>query len=409
MTFWEQVFTVWRALLNNKLRSTLTLLGIIMGVATIVLLSSLVGGGLQAIGHTVQAASGDDLIKVSVAPYNRKGEQDPPLQHQDIAAISHATGMSHSTVLPQMESRQDARGNGNTMRIYLVGTNPAAVGFYQLELAQGRFISSFDQDTTAKVAVVGSEVARSLLPDGVQGELGEVLVGTTRFHVVGVLANKPTLNVGGNLTWNKAIAIPDTTFSAWAGGNDVGTILVKANETTRLQVRIPLLSTTVRAILLGRHHPADTLKVDDPQAMRGGERGFLRALQILLYAVALMCLLVGGINIMNIMLVTVTERTREIGLRIALGATRRDIRSQFLFEAAAVSALGGLIGVGAGIGIGWTASYVLTRFLGYWPYTLDPAAVVVAFGSALVTGMLFGWYPAAKASKLQPIECLRYE
>jgi len=112
---------------------------------------------------------------------------------------------------------------------------------------------------------------------------------------------------------------------------------------------------------------------------------------------------------MNIMLVTVTERTREIGLRLALGARQRDIRSQFLFEAAAISGLGGLVGVVLGIGLGWAGSAALTHFLGFWPYTLDPAAVVVAFGSALGTGLLFGWYPAAKAARLQPIECLRYE
>jgi putative ABC transport system permease protein len=135
----------------------------------------------------------------------------------------------------------------------------------------------------------------------------------------------------------------------------------------------------------------------------------LHALQLLLYAVALMCLTVGGINIMNIMLVTVTERTREIGLRLALGARQRDIRSQFLFEAAAISALGGVVGVSLGVGLGWLGSVALTYWLGYWPYMLDPAAVLIAFGSALGTGLLFGWYPAAKASSLQPIECLRYE
>jgi putative ABC transport system permease protein len=205
------------------------------------------------------------------------------------------------------------------------------------------------------------------------------------------------------------VAIPDTTFVAWKGGREVGTILVKANETARLEVKLPILGHTVRAILLGRAHPADTLNVVSGGGKREGERGFLRALQLLLYAVALMCLTVGGINIMNIMLVTVTERTREIGLRLALGAQQRDIRSQFLFEAAAISGLGGLVGVGLGIGLGWAGSLALTHFLGYWPYTLDPAAVVIAFGSALGTGLLFGWYPAAKAARLQPIECLRYE
>jgi putative ABC transport system permease protein len=410
MSFWEQVFTVWRALLANKMRSLLTLMGVIMGVATIVLLSSLVGGGLQAIGHTVQAASGEDLIKVSVDPWNRKGEQDPPLDTKDMAAITRAAGLGHSTVLPQLEVRQDAHVGARTSRVWVVGTNEEAVRFYQLELASGRFISTFDRDATAKVAVVGRDAARQLgLHPDANGDMGYVTVGDSRFHVVGLLSGKPTLNVGGNMTWNAAVAIPDTTFVAWKGGRDVGTILVKANETARLEVKLPLLGHTVRAILLGRNHPAATLNVEGGGGKREGERGFLRALQLLLYAVALMCLTVGGINIMNIMLVTVTERTREIGLRLALGARQRDIRSQFLFEAAAISGLGGLVGVALGVGLGWAGSLALTHFLGFWPYTLDPAAVVVAFGSALGTGLLFGWYPAAKAASLQPIECLRYE
>ena len=411
MSVVEQLLSVWRALLANKLRSALTLLGVVMGVGTIVLLSSVVGGGLQAIARTVQAASGEDMIKISVADRNARGGQDPRLTPTDMGAVTRAAGLEKATVLPQLDARLDARGEtGRSLRVWLVGTNEGAPRFYQLELARGRFLSSFDRSAGARVAVVGQDVADALL--GAHGDAstgyGDVTVEGARFRVIGVLSRKPSLNVG-NRTWNNAIAVPDTTFMAMRGAGEIGTILVKTNEVDKLVVRLPIISHTIRTILQGRDHPGATLNVDDANRKRGGEQGFLQALQLLLGAVALICLGVGGINIMNIMLVTVTERTREIGLRIALGARQRDIRRQFLFEAAAIAGLGGLLGVAGGLALGWAISRVLTGYLGYWPWIVDPVAVVVAFASALVTGLVFGWYPARRAAALQPIECLRFE
>lgn len=411
MSFVEQLLSVWRALLANKTRSFLTLLGVIIGVGTIVLLSSVVGGGLKAIGRTVQQASGEDMIKVSVSTWTAEGERDPKLTSEDMAAITGAAGLDEATVLPQLDARLDARGGGAEMRVWLVGTNEGAPGFYQLELSRGRFLSSFDRARRARVAVVGEDVAKKLLGGGVAdgaGRYGDVTVGGERFAVVGVLSRKPSLNVG-NRTWNNAVAIPDTTFMTWRGVSEVDQILVKTNESEGLSVKIPLVSHTIRAILQARAHPGKTLNVDDMTTKKSGEKGFLQALQLLLVAVAVLCLGVGGINIMNIMLVTVTERTREIGLRIALGARQRDIRRQFLFEAAAIAGLGGVLGVLGGLGASWAISLVLTNMLGFWPWVVDPVAIAVAFGSALGTGLVFGWYPAKHAASLQPIECLRFE
>ncbi len=411
MTFVEQLLTVWRALLANKTRSFLTLLGVIMGVGTIVLLSSVVGGGLKAIGRTVQQASGEDMIKVYVKTWTPEGKQDPPLTSEDMGAISGAAGLDRATVLPQLDARLDARANGRDMRIWLVGTNEGAPGFYQLELAQGRFLSSYDRARRARVAVVGQDVATKLLGGAsadAGGRFGDVTVGGERFAVVGVLSRKPSLNVG-NRTWNNSVAIPDTTFMTWRGASAVDQILIKTNEAESLSVKIPLVSHTIRAILEARAHPGKTLSIDDASSKKSGEKGFLQALQLLLIAVAVLCLGVGGINIMNIMLVTVTERTREIGLRIALGARQRDIRRQFLFEAAAIAGLGGVLGVVGGLVTSWAISTVLTNMLGFWPWVVDPVAIVVAFASALGTGVVFGWYPAKHAASLQPIECLRYE
>ena len=405
MNFAEQLLTVWRALLANKTRSFLTLLGVIMGVGTIVLLSSVVGGGLAAIGRAVQQASGDDMIKVYVSRWTAEGSQHPPLTAGDMGAISGASGLDGATVLPQLDARLDARGGGESLRSWLVGTNEGAPGFYQLELASGRFLSSFDRARRARVAVIGQDVSKQLLGGASEGEIS---VGGERYRVVGVLTRKPSLNVG-NRTWNNAVAIPDTTFMAWRGAGEIDTILVKTNAAEGLSVKLPLVSHTIRTILEARAHPGKTLNVEDGSNRKSGEKGFLQALQLLLVAVAVLCLGVGGINIMNIMLVTVTERTREIGLRIALGARQRDIRRQFLFEAAAIAGLGGVLGVLGGLVTSWAISRLLTSVLGFWPWVVDPVAITVAFASALATGLVFGWYPAKQAASLQPIECLRFE
>ncbi|MFP5503374.1 MAG: ABC transporter permease, partial [Candidatus Sericytochromatia bacterium] len=350
MTLIEQILTVWRALWTNKMRSLLTLLGVMMGVGTIVLLSSLIAGGLASITRTVESASGEDVITVSVDRWDPKGWTAPRLKPSDMQALSRAAGLEQATVLPQLDARLDARSGGERMRVRVVGTNERAMGFYQLELASGRFLTSLDRTESRRVAVIGQEVAKGL---GLSApHFGELHLGGERFQVVGLLSKKPTLNIG-NQTWNNAVAIPDSTFMAWKGQAEIDTILVKTNQVEDLHVTLGLATHTVRSILEARHHPAETLQVKSTQDRSSGEKGFLQALSILMYAVAILCLGVGGINIMNIMLVTVTERTREIGIRMALGARQRDIRRQFLIEAAAVSSLGGLLGVLGGVGLGW--------------------------------------------------------
>ena len=226
MNFMEQLLTVWRALLANKTRSFLTLLGVIIGVGTIVLLSSVVGGGLAAIGRTVQQANGEDMIKVYVRRWTAEGQQDPPLTARDMGAVAGAAGLDHATVLPQLDARLDANGGGASMRIWLVGTNEGAPGFYQLELASGRFLSSFDRARRSRVAVIGQDVAKKLLGGASEGE---ITVQGERYHVVGVLSRKPSLNVG-NRTWNNAGAIPDTTFMAWRGGAEAQPVRMMAHS-----------------------------------------------------------------------------------------------------------------------------------------------------------------------------------
>lgn len=408
MDFWEQIFSVWRALAANKLRSFLTLLGVIMGVGTIVVLSSVMGGGLAAIKRSVQNASGDDVLKVSVKWRNDDGDRNPQLKTQDMEAMMRAAGLRKATIVPQVDATVPVGGvdAANESDVRVLGVNPDALSFYQLEVGQGRFLGPRDRAEAKRVAVLGRDVAERLFPKGAVGQ--EIHVAGERFRVIGVLSNKPSLNVG-NRTWNKSVAVPDTTLLTLNGNREVNAILVKTNDTERLDVKLGLLDRTVEALLVNRNYDQKTLEIEHALKRSAGEAGFLTALRVLLYAVAAICMGVGGINIMNIMLVTVSERTREIGLRLAIGARAQDVKNQFLFEAAAISALGGILGVVSGLLLSWIVSLVLTQVLGYWPFLVDPLAIAIAFASALVVGVVFGWYPASRAAALQPIECLRYE
>jgi len=410
LSWLELFFTIWRTLQINRLRAFLTLLGVTTGVGTLVLLSSVVGGGLVAIGRTVQEASGSDLIRVRVDRWTPQGGPVRPLNDADMRAVSRAQGLETATVLPQRLERSDVDLAGTPTRTWCVGTVPHAPDVYQLEIAQGRFLSDADVQNHARVAVIGPDLGDALgRIYGSRGIVGrEVRVWNTRFRVIGVLARKPALRVD-SLTWNNALAMPESTFSLLRGSREVETILVKAPRTESLEDVLPWLRHTTRAVMLWRAHQPGTLRVLDSSPTTSGEQTFLAALQWLLVGVAVICLVAGGINLMNIMLVTVAERTREIGIRLAIGARRTDIRRQFLGEAVALSALGGALGVTLGLLASWTISIILTQWLGYWPWVVEPGIVGVAFGSALFVGVIFGWFPAERAAGLLPIECLRYE
>ncbi|MEB3329082.1 MAG: ABC transporter permease [Candidatus Sericytochromatia bacterium] len=410
MPWYELAWTIWRTLQANRLRATLTLLGVTTGVGTLVLLASVVGGGLAAIGRTVQEASGSDVIRARVEPWTERGEPAAPLTTADMRAVAEARGLEEATVLPQRLTRGEVRIARVPVRVWCVGTIPTAPQVYQLEVEAGRFLTEQDLAARARVVVVGPDLAEALAREragaGVVG--AELRLWGERLQVVGVLRRKPTLRVD-NLSWNQAVALPETTYALLRGGSEVETILIKANTLERLATTLPLLVHTVEAVLQWRAHGPDTLRVRDASPGSSGERTFLAALQYLLVGVASICLVSGGINLMNIMLVTVAERTREIGLRLALGARRRDIRRQFLGEAVVLAAAGGLAGISLGLLASWGVSRLLTRALGHWPWVVEPGVLGLAFGSALLVGVAFGWYPAERAATLPPVECLRQE
>lgn len=410
MTFLDELKSVLATLAAHRMRAFLTLLGIILGVGTLVLLSSVVEGSGKFMERRMMEASGDDVITLSKRwEDEHSGKTTNALDRFDARALASASHLSGARVL-SVSSMTVPWGNRWGQQTYVVGTVPDALSFYGFEVGEGRFLVQGDVWSRTKVAVLGAKTGEKLLK-GKTSFLGqEIKLKGQRFQVVGVLKPKPAMGAGSFRTWDDTVLVPETTFAdRLAQSKELNSIVVKAPPTLLERLGLAHVVYAVRAIVLSRHHGIQNFQVSDPL-----ERGQSEAIAGLIVAglegaIALVCLVVGGINVMNIMLVTVAQRTREIGLRLAVGATKASIRRQFLTEAAILSGLGGLLGVLGGTVMAWLLSVGLTMAFGYWPFVFMPVQAALGFAAALVTGVVFGWYPARRASDLSPIECLRYE
>ncbi len=409
MSFFEQLRSILATLNAQRVRTLLTLLGIILGVGTLVLLSSAIEGLGKYMERGLRTATGEDIITVSRRWRDEKTDKTAqPLDRFDSRALKTAPALEGSRVLNTYTQRLPY-GTREGQQVQVVGTTPEALAFYELAVAKGRFITQADVWSRDRVAVLGSEAATKLIDSG--DPLGqEIKLKGVRFTVVGVLAPKPTLGKGGFWTWNGAVVVNEPAFTdRLSGSRGIEDIVLRTSPDALESLGLARLAHTAKAIVLNRHRGVENFHVTDP--LKDAQSMQVATLLVggLELAIALVCLGVGGINIMNIMLVTVTQRTREIGIRRALGATRADIRRQFLIEAAILAAVGGLLGVIGGSLLAWLLSLVLTATLGYWPFIFAPVQASLGFAFSLVTGLVFGWYPAHRAANLSPIECLRHE
>jgi putative ABC transport system permease protein len=328
----------------------------------------------------------------------------PQLSYDDIAAIAQNV-TNINGVSAEQSTMQDVKGNNTTLEsVSVIGTTTGFPDVRDYRVAEGRFLTDEDNDRTNKVVVLGYDVAQELFGD--QGAVGQsIKIGSTKFTVVGVMENK---GVVGNTDYDSRVYIPLTvvfkkfTFARF-GGDSVGTIYVSAESKETMDSVMSQVTT-----VLIRQHDVDPASPDfslmTQDSIIDTAASTTEAFRDLLAWVAGVSLVVGGIGIMNIMLVSVTERTREIGLRQALGARPRDVRLQFLLEAVMLSLIGGLVGVLAGVG----GSYVFNE-LGTMRAELVPTSIPLAFGAAAVVGIFFGYYPATQAAQLDPIEALRRE
>jgi putative ABC transport system permease protein len=399
-----------RALATNKLRSALTMLGIVIGVGAVIVMIAVGAGAQKRVEEQIRAL-GSNLLLIMSGARTQGGVRlalgsGQSLSEDDAYAINRE--IPEATAAPALRGgAQVIWGNANwATQIY--GTTREYLEVRQWPVAAGRAFEPSEMTGSGKVCLIGSTVARQLF--GATDPIDQVIrIKRVPFTVIGVLETKGQSLMGTDQ--DDVIIVPLATARGRVLGSTsqakqraVGTIWVKAAEgydTKQVEEQ-------VRALLRQRHRiqagAEDDFSLRNLQEVMAAQEASSRVLALLLAAVASVSLLVGGIGIMNIMLVSVTERTREIGLRMAVGARTRDILGQFLVEAVTLSLIGGLIGVALGVG----ASLAIGNFLG-WRVLLSPQAVVLAVAFAFVIGVFFGFYPARKAARLNPVEALRFE
>ncbi len=410
VSFLDSARDALRALRANILRSVLTTLGIIIGVAAVIIMVSLGSGAKAKIAELIHSLGANLVIVLpgtTTAGGVRLGSGTlPTLTDGDVAAIQSEIAAVQVVAATVRGSGQVVYGNLNWSTV-IYGVTPAYLEAREWQIATGRQFTDEEVKSAARVALLGQTVVQNLFPG--EDPLGQIVrIKRVPFEVIGVLAAKGQTLMGQDQ--DDALLIPLSTArkrvlgSRRLGGEKVGAIFVK--------VRAPQLvagvETQVRLLLQQRHRlrpgQDDDFSLRNLSQILETQAESSRAMALLLAAVASVSLIVGGIGIMNIMLVSVTERTREIGLRMAVGARARDILTQFLTEAVILSMIGGLIGILTGL-----AGSLAIAAVGRWPVIIEAGAVVLSFGFSAAVGIFFGFYPAKKASGLDPIEALRRE
>jgi putative ABC transport system permease protein len=306
-----------------------------------------------------------------------------------------------------------AQWQRKTKQVAVVGARDDALALYQLKVVRGRFFSPDDLAGAGRVAVVGHKVWVELFDSAPSLDGLEVRAGGARFSVIGVLARKPQMEGNGPRQWDNRVLVPDSTYSIALSSTleerrTLDRVFVRLSSVRDLAERIGGVRQVVKATLLRRHYGVQNFRLSGEEADNAGEM-ILLIVSLLIMGTAVISLIVGGINVMNIMLVSITERTREIGVRRAVGAPSRLILLQFLAESTLTAALGGVIGVVLGAGLTFAATMILDRITGAWAFHLVPWAPPLALGAAMLVGVVFGLYPAWRASRLDPVEALRFE
>ncbi|MDR7868952.1 MAG: ABC transporter permease [Sporomusaceae bacterium] len=403
--FWESVLIALEGLKANKLRAFLTMLGIIIGVGAVIAMVS-IGMGVRQKVETSIAGLGSNLIIVMPGATTPSGVRlaagsSTTLTNADAQAINREIA-GVSAVAPSVQrSYQLVYGNQN-WTTNVLGTTPEYLEVRNFAIAAGTIFSSKDIDTRSRVAVIGQTVATNLF--GEFSPLGQTIrINKAPFRVIGVLEAKGQSSMGQDQ--DDTVIVPLTTAQErLLGVTWLQNISVQADSPEV----IDKVQEDITTLLRTRHRLApgvpDNFTVRNLAAVMATAQETTSTITLLLGNIAAISLVVGGIGIMNIMLVSVTERTREIGIRKALGATFNNILLQFLIEAVVIGVTGGLIG----IGVGMAGSYAISYFAG-WNTVVSPLSIIVAFVFSVLIGLFFGLYPARKAALLDPIDALRYE
>jgi putative ABC transport system permease protein len=389
------------------LRALLTLLGVMLSTSSFVLLISLVEGGAERLNAAEQRVNERDLLVVNAkpAPHGAEHRTSRPLSRRDARVLDDATLINGVGVAGEQRKQATAKLGGRTQPVSLVSATPGALQLYRLEIARGRFFSPSDLAERRRVCVVGHEIWQKLL-EGKPELTREIEIAGVLWSLVGVLKDKPGLGSSDSTNvWNRKVLVPESSFDlAYNPEQHADQLYLRAPDAD--DTTLNALQAVTNSTLLRLHHGVQNFDFAAPKDRQQAELIFA-IVQILLVGTALISLLVGGINVMNVMLVTVTERTREIGIRRAVGASPRAIARQFLLEAVALTSVGGAAGVAIGAGLAALAALALDHLAGPWLLHIEPWAVLLGLGSSAATGLFFGFYPARRAAALDVIVALR--
>jgi putative ABC transport system permease protein len=404
LSIYQSYASALQAMRAKKLRSLLTSLGIIIGVGAVILMVSISEGNAASINSRLSSLSPNQLTVFSGSTRGAGGvNQGAGTQRVLSQADADAIGqLAHvAAVSPVAGANGQVVFSDQNWSTSVQGVYPSYQQITSRQIQEGAFFSQDDEQNAQTVAVIGQTVEDNLFtPVGVDPIGQQIRIGAVPFTVIGVLASQ---GAAGQSNADDVILVPfSTAQQRLTGGQGVSTIDVLVDNTANVND----VQAAVQQLLEQRHNITNPL--NDPFSILNQEQllqtvqGTQQSLTLLLVSVAAISLLVGGIGIMNIMLVSVTERTREIGIRVAIGARPVDVMTQFLIEALVLSALGGAVGIALGI----VGAYIDSTFTNT-PFILDPLAMVLAFGFSAVVGVGFGFYPAQRAARLDPIEALR--
>ena len=380
----------FNGIISNKMRSVLTMLGIIIGVAAVIVLVSLATGTTQSITDRI-SSMGSNLLSVNIFGRGNGGT----LTEEEMNEWRAKEGIKY--LAPTVSGSQEVKAGTSSMNASFIGTVKDYVDMNGLELTDGRNLADMDIVVRSHVVIIGSEIAAELFEG--ENPIGQNLkIAGMNFKVVGVLASSGSSMMGSNDT---RVIVPYTTAQRLLQNARIGSVAVGVATPEQ----VPEVKAYLEGELLKKYGSTDSFNIFDQTELLSTLQETTALMAMLVGGIAGISLVVGGIGIMNIMLVSVTERTREIGIRKAIGAQKRHILGQFLIESVVLSCTGGLIGVLIGIGIMRLVGIFVESLTGNVSITI----VGIAFGFSAAIGIIFGVYPANKASNLNPIDALRYQ
>ncbi|MFC1668365.1 ABC transporter permease [Chlamydiota bacterium] len=401
---WDNFWTAFTMMMSNKLRSVLSVLGMVFGVATLITTISIGEGTRFQVLKAIESM-GSNLIVISPNVEFERVKQEGyfPLTSDDVIPLENIPEIEY--LAPETNAVLNTSYNDNETHVLITGTTPPFKEIRDYYVARGRFIVDYDIETKAKVCVLGAGTKKTLFKE--KQAVGKTIqLGTDSYYVIGAMKEKGR---AFNMDFDNRIVVPVTSLQEQMGRSKlINRIIIKVKESYEIRSAVLEIKNVLREIRKGR----EDYEVWDQEELLKKKKRMAQVFKIALGSIAIISLVIGGIGIMNVLLISVTERIKEVGLRKALGATVYDIILQFIFESLLLSAAGGIIGITIGSLLGDYVAQALTKFIpeeGTWLSIVSFESIIISFCFSVLVGFIFGIYPAIKASSLDPCEALTYE